>query len=215
MTSDEVQLLAETGYRLQLAGIPRWTIIDMRRRQNVAEHSFNVLILSISLYEYMQNDVSHNKFDRESLMLWAIDHDMDEIETGDMPTPFKAEIEKLAPGVTHEALDNLMINRLPSFVSRRRGMKGSYPYDVVKIADKLEEVLYNKTHGYTLRAQYALVEGLRLIRSRLLQAEKAHPRYDWGRARDWLEYFLGSITGDSPGWVASGMPAIRELLAPA
>jgi 5'-deoxynucleotidase YfbR-like HD superfamily hydrolase len=209
---EDQTLLDETAYRLLLATIPRWTIIDMRRRQNVAEHSFNTQILALSLYDFMQNGTSHNRFDRESVMMWAIDHDMDEIESGDMPSPLKREMEKLFPKAMDAAVDNMMINKLPSFVSRRRGVKDSYPYDVVKVADKLEEVLYNHKHGYDRRARDALVDGLYLLRDRLQHAEKAHPRYDWGRAKLWLEFFLRDVIGFSFGVVTSGVPSLRDIV---
>jgi 5'-deoxynucleotidase YfbR-like HD superfamily hydrolase len=208
MTPEELQILQETSYRLRLADIPRWTIVDMRRRQNVAEHSFNVLILSISLYEFMENGTSHNKFDRESLMLWAIDHDMDEIETGDMPSTFKRALEELYPGAMNRVINDLMATKLPSFGARKRGVVGSYPYDLVKIADKLEELLYNRRHGYDKKAQEAMADGMFLLRDRLLQAEQNHPRYDWKRTRIWLEYFLLEIMLDFP----ARMPTIPEVL---
>lgn len=198
LTGDEARKLAETHYRLTLPTIQRWVKIEMSRRQNVAEHSFNVLVLALSLFDFMQGATSHNSFDRMSLVEWAIDHDMDEIETGDIPADFKRAVEALAPGKVDQAIENAMAVKMPSYTARKRGVKDSYPYDVVKIADKLEEILYNKKYGRDERAHAALVDALPLLRQRLLKAEKAHPRYDWVRARAWLGYFLYPVF-HSPG----------------
>jgi 5'-deoxynucleotidase YfbR-like HD superfamily hydrolase len=212
LTGDDDRVLAETQYRLLLPTIPRWTKIDMRRKQNVAEHSFNVLILALSLYDFMQT-TPHNSFERVSLMEWAIDHDMDEIETADIPSDFKRAVEKLAPGAADRAAEEALSAKLPSYIIRKRGLKDSYPYDIVKIADKLEELLYNRKHGYDYRAAGALVDGLYLLRERLIKAERAHPRYDWGRAREWLRYFLEPALGRGDN--VDGIPSQSQILGPA
>lgn len=196
LTPDDIKMLTGTEFRMLLPTISRWNIIDMRRKQSVAEHSFGVLIYSMSLYKFMQQETPHNTFDWFSLVEWAIDHDMDEIMSGDMPAPMKAAIEAVSPGAVEAASANMMATKLPSYTIRKNASAGSYPYDIVKIADKLEEVLYNKAHGHDWRAADALTDGLRLLRERLLKAEKAHPRYDWERARTWLAFFLRPITKD-------------------
>lgn len=194
LSADDVKMLQETAFRQLLPTISRWNIVDMRRRQNVAEHTFGVLIYAMSLYKFMQQDTPHNTYDWFSLVEWAIDHDMDEILSGDIPAPMKAALEKVAPGAVDAASSDLMAIKLPSYTLRKMSSAGSYPYDLVKIADKLEEVLYNFAHGYDERAADALNDGLRLLRERLLKAEKAHPRYNWERARVWLCYFLRPMT---------------------
>lgn len=214
LTDDQIKILSAAFYRLQLSDIPRWIKVPMRRPQNVAEHTLNVLILALSLYNFMQGNVPHNSTDLISLLNWAIEHDMDEIVTGDLPADLKAELEKVAPGRFDEAVSNIMSrpNRLPTYGTHKAAMHGSYPYDLVKIADKLEEVLYNKRHGYEERATYALNDGLRLLRERLLGAEKRHPRYDWQGARAWLAYFLHPIFYGTPGTYG---PSEKDILGPA
>lgn len=189
--------LRETQYTLLLSTIKRWIKIEMARDQNVAEHSFNVGVLALGLFDFIQGEVPHNSFERTALMEWAMVHDLDEIETGDIPADFKNAVRAIAgEGPVDQAMDNIMAIKAPHFVSKKRGMKDSYPYDLVKIADKLEEILFNKKFGRDDRAMAAQLDALPLLRARLLKAEKAHPRYDWGRARAWLAYFLRPVFWD-------------------
>ncbi len=194
MTGDDARKLAETHYTLLLSTIKRWIKIEMARDQSVAEHSFNVSVLALSLYVFMQDGTPHNSFERTSLMEWAPIHDLDEIETGDIPADFKNAVRAIAgEKAVDEAVDNIMAIKAPGFIGKKRGMKDSYPYDIVKIADKLEEILFNQKFGRDSRALDAQKDALGLLRQRLLKAEKAHPRYDWGRARAWLAYFLRPV----------------------
>lgn len=215
MTSDDARKLAETHYTLLLSTIKRWIKVEMARDQSVAEHSFNVGVLAISLYDFMQQDVPHNSFERTSLMEWAPIHDLDEIETGDIPADFKNAVRAIAgeKGVD-EAVDNIMATKAPNFVAKKRGMKDSYPYDVAKIADKLEEIMFNKKYGRDERAMAAQIDALGLLRGRLLKAEKAHPRYDWGRARAWLAYFLRPVLWDISDGKNTGVRE-SDVLGPA
>lgn len=197
MTSDDARKLAETHYTLLLSTIKRWIKIEMARDQSVAEHSFSVGVLAVSLYDFMQQDVPHNSFERTAILEWAQIHDLDEIETGDIPADFKNAVRAIAgDSAVEQAIANIMAIKAPHFISKQRGMKDSYPYDLVKIADKLEEILFNKRYGRDERATAAQIDALPLLRARLLKAEKAHPRYDWGRARAWLAYFLRPVFWD-------------------
>lgn len=213
MTADEARNLADINYQLLLPTIKRWTKVEMARDQSVAEHSFNVLILALSLYDFTQQDVPHNSFDRMSIVEWSIVHDLDEIETGDIPADFKNAVRAVCgDDAVEKAVDNIMATKSPAFVDRKRGVKDSYPHDVVKIADKLEEILYNKKYGRDARAEAAQIDALPLLRARLLKGEKAHPRYNWERTREWLGFFLYPVYQHVP--VRSSMMSMHDLLGP-
>lgn len=214
MTLDEYKKLDEVRYKMLLPTIKRWVKIEMAREQSVAEHSHNVGILALSLYDFMQQDVPHNSFERAALMEWAPIHDLDEIETGDIPADFKNAVRAIAgEKVVDEAVDGIMVARAPSYLAHKRGLKDSYPYDLVKIADKLEEIIFNHQYGRDSRAYGAQVDALGLLRQRLLKAEKSHPRYNWNRAREWLSYFLKPVYNFSTP--RPDFPRMPDVLGPA
>ena len=68
-----------------LSYIPRWSIIRTTRTQNVAEHSYYVAVYTKQICDWL--DVEP---DEKAKLVWmALMHDVDEMITGDIPTPSK------------------------------------------------------------------------------------------------------------------------------
>jgi hypothetical protein len=71
--------------RLNLSYVRRWVIAPTFRDQSVAEHTFRVMAIAF----YLQQRVP----DGPSISIWSImdwmDHDLDEVFTGDCPGPDK------------------------------------------------------------------------------------------------------------------------------
>jgi len=76
---------------LRLQYVPRWVIVNMDRKQSVAEHSFNVALIVKYIYEAKFKG-SYNVEVMNSMMIEALFHDGDEIYTGDIPSPAKEHI---------------------------------------------------------------------------------------------------------------------------
>lgn len=73
-------------HRLRLQDISRWGIVATQRTQSVAEHTLNVVfILRHVLEQVNQPDL----FDGPKLTMAALEHDLGEVFTGDIPTPAK------------------------------------------------------------------------------------------------------------------------------
>lgn len=67
---------------LRAEDIKRWTIICTTKQQSLAEHTFNVIAISRAICKKLGvTDIL--------VMKYAFDHDLDEILTGDIPTPAK------------------------------------------------------------------------------------------------------------------------------
>ena len=62
--------------------ITRWTIVSTIQRQSLAEHLFNVTMIA-------RNIAAEADMNDEWIMKYALDHDLDEIFTGDIPSPAK------------------------------------------------------------------------------------------------------------------------------
>lgn len=71
---------------LRAAIVPRWAIIKMAKPQSVAEHSFNVALITRAI---LSNFIEQQLDDNE-IIVAALDHDWaEEIYTGDIPSPAK------------------------------------------------------------------------------------------------------------------------------
>ena len=65
--------------------VPRWAIIKTSKAQSVAEHSYNVaMITKIILSDFITTPLDDNE-----IIVTALGHDFHEIYTGDIPTPAK------------------------------------------------------------------------------------------------------------------------------
>lgn len=66
--------------------VKRWTIVRTIRDQSLAEHTFNVVMIARDIARRL--DVDDTK-----IIKYALDHDLDEILTGDIPTPAKDRLK--------------------------------------------------------------------------------------------------------------------------
>ena len=82
-----------------LADVKRWGIVRTIRQQSVAEHSFYIGLWMPGLLEI----AGHGDDDATVLdaMKYALNHDKDEVVSGDLPTPFK---RRLQPGAFDSAV---------------------------------------------------------------------------------------------------------------
>jgi len=72
---------------LRLSLVPRWGIVDMSRKQSVAEHVFNVVIIVEWICKKMDMKGEHIR----SHMVAALRHDNKEVYTGDVPSVSKED----------------------------------------------------------------------------------------------------------------------------
>ena len=73
---------------LLLSYVQRWVIAPMNRPQSVAEHSFRVMAIVRGLHGALHS-IGVDVFDIQMALLMAMDHDADEVYTGDIPGPSK------------------------------------------------------------------------------------------------------------------------------
>lgn len=71
--------------------IERWSLMKNTEKENVKEHTFDVILLVHSLIEIRKTYFPEKKpeINIETAMLYALYHDVSEMITGDMPTPVK------------------------------------------------------------------------------------------------------------------------------
>jgi len=93
------------AYLFRLRYIERWSLMRNTVKENVAEHSFHVALLTHALCT-IANEIFGKNLPTEKAVTMALFHDCTEVFTGDIPTPVKhhsrraldsfREIERLA-----------------------------------------------------------------------------------------------------------------------
>lgn len=78
---------------LRLSQVKRYPICHTGRDQNVAEHSYNVMLIATRLVG------EDNPALAREVVMYALTHDMDEVFTGDIPSSFKRRLRAECPAV--------------------------------------------------------------------------------------------------------------------
>lgn len=117
--------------RCRLAHVPRWVIVPTYRHQSVAEHTFRVMAIAKALAFWtakpgLVDQVTH----------LAMDHDLEEAITGDIPAPAKGR----------EITMSDIVADPPRFI--------------VRLADRIEAYAYLKTWGVPSERQRNILQGL-------------------------------------------------------
>lgn len=118
--------------------VTRWGIVNVSRPQSVAEHTFGVIAISRDIVTTHLTGKEHifggNVPTLAEVTELAFLHDLDEVFTGDIPTPAK---------------------RLLGVQSADYHQSGAH--EVLKVADIYEALLYIQDHGIGRHAQQITV----------------------------------------------------------
>jgi len=112
---------------LRASHVRRWNIVATSRDQSVAEHSFNVCMIARALCKRLN-------MDDDKIIKAALEHDLDEVVFGDIPSPMKAKLMK----------DGIDVNKYVGNEMRELDM---LQQKVLKTADLLDAYLFLKDHG--------------------------------------------------------------------
>lgn len=133
---------------LALSHVPRWVIVPHLRPQSVAEHSHRVAVIYLELCARLNLTATVEG------LTWAIMHDGPESRTGDIPAPFKRELDgKLAVGE----------QRVCPWLDNRDDSLGSTTYWLFQLADLIEAYTFIARWGkgsHASRAELGLLEKL-------------------------------------------------------
>jgi 5'-deoxynucleotidase YfbR-like HD superfamily hydrolase len=188
---------SEYGILTALHEVTRWAWLPMRRKQSVAEHQYNVMVISQALYDYLY-PVPHNSNDRALLLEWAMWHDADEYFTTDMPSPLKRQLEVIMPG----ALERLVTDKfqqLPGsrYLGLKNSVKGQVVELVVKLADIAEALAY--FYRYSVDQDRIVDKFLRVALEEQLTKLMSHPHKEWEWKEAEIINFLYAVIHNEAG----------------
>ena len=160
--------------------VKRWNLVATTIESNVASHSFNVAMLAMAINNRMRNCGFTNEME---ICYHAIMHDVDEAETGDMPTPTKTALKKA--GVDPNALYQTQgkVSKPDATVKQ-----------IVKLADLIENYTFISEYGAGTRARTAASE----VRGRLGDAI-AGASEDMADAARWVLAYVQQRRSDEEG----------------
>jgi len=164
-----------TAEQLRACHVRRWHIVQTSREQTLAEHSFAVAVLAGSLAAAMRySGLMHHGLQLK-LLQHALSHDLIEVRTGDMPTPFKRFLEEAGgKGIVEKAED--LVDRDHS--GAMRTVAGTEIETIVKLADLIEAIYFLQDNGVGAHAKTVL-DGLRFnLTNAVNDAVKEWPALD-------------------------------------
>lgn len=144
-------------FALRLTEVSRWGIVATSRQQSVGEHSYRVCMIALAMFDYMEDGVPHNSFDRISIASLAMTHDLFEVLSGDLDSIFKMAVKAQYPDVYDNVVDKMALERRDSgdlyrqVAGEERGMKGTIVEAIVKLSDYVEALIYLDQYGTNAR----------------------------------------------------------------
>tara|TARA_R110000744_G_scaffold352095_3_gene458137 strand:+ start:2718 stop:3269 length:552 start_codon:yes stop_codon:yes gene_type:complete len=131
-----------------LSHIKRWGIVKMDRSQSVAEHSYNVAMISCAIVNAIPPHLRTSGL-RDAVTNWALFHDLPEVYTGDIPTPVK--------GFIRDGLAELEGEMFPKYIELKNALSAEV-VAICKAADLIEAIAYGQAHCADDRADGLLID---------------------------------------------------------
>lgn len=134
---------------MNLSNIKRWGIIDMSREQSVAEHSYNVTMISLHIVKEMDFNDEGGILEYMT-MNWALVHDLPEISSGDIPTPMKSYLK--------DSIAEMEKEKFPNWHSFKETVGDSLSKKIVKIADYIDAIQFAESYCVDKRKEQIIGE---------------------------------------------------------
>ena len=123
---------------MRASHVKRWQIVLTSRPQSLAEHSFNVAMLAQSIAMRCE-DAFLSSEQMFELVNWALLHDIIEIRTGDLATPFKDKLRKIGGD---DILDRAESDFDLGYSTLKQKYKGTEIEAIVKCADMVDAIYF-------------------------------------------------------------------------
>jgi 5'-deoxynucleotidase len=138
--------------------VTRWHMVRTRKEQSVAEHSFLVAMIAMRACEIMGLT---NSIQVGYIIQKALFHDLPEVYTGDVATPFKRNMLNAKAETKLEDFEHSIwfagYSVQPNFDQYK-----AQTSDIVKLADTVEAIVFLDTYGEGPYALGAMAELMRV-----------------------------------------------------
>jgi 5'-deoxynucleotidase len=173
----------------QMKNIIRWGLMYNTRSENLSEHSMECAIIAHAL-ALIGNRTCPGKYDPNRILAAALFHDMNEVLTGDLPTPIKYYNEKIKE--SYKDIERISLEKMLSLLDEEtakeyRALLELTPEEqkLIKGADKL--CAYIKCLQELERGNREFASACEYNRLSLIQMQL--PEVDF-----FLEHYIASFT---------------------
>lgn len=139
--------------QLRAGHVNRWQIVQTARQQTLAEHSFHVCALAGELALIAEWDGMEDAERRLRLIFWAMYHDLIEVKTGDLASPFKECLRQAGGAQIIQDAEKIADEE---YYDLHMQVKGSEIEAVVKMADLIEAAYFLQDNGLGTHAKEVL-----------------------------------------------------------
>lgn len=145
-----------------------------------------MMFLAKEIYRILTETTSHNFSDKAAVGEIALDHDLEEVLTGDLSSLLKRALEGIQPGIYKQAVDQLCIDFsdeaqevLEQIEAKKRAAQGSIIEFCLKFADILEALLYAMDYAVGARRDSAIKDIAEQMILKWQAAELSWPKMSW------------------------------------
>jgi len=131
MSEEREMTVHQACVLLKCRNVWRWGIVNIARRQSVAEHAYLVTVIGLALYDQCMKQ--HSLLERSSFAAFLMKHDAEEAMIGDIPATVKRAIEMRSPGILTSVKRDMGAYEAKSHAFDRTPL-----YALAKIADHVE-----------------------------------------------------------------------------
>ena len=142
--------------RLRANSVRRWHIVNTARSQSVAEHSYNVAVICMAIL----NQLNMGDYWGDKCCRLAIEHDQDEVVTGDIPSNSKDGDWKnkfngpISPAMIVKMAD--LIDAYTWMSTNATDQHGIYVWEWLQ--DKVDIMILSLPHRYGVAVQSVITE---------------------------------------------------------
>lgn len=173
----------------QMKNITRWGLMYNTRSENLSEHSMECAVLAHAL-AVIGNREFGRKFDPSRLLAAALFHDMNEVLTGDLPTPIKYYNESIRN--SYKEIEKVSQEKMLSLLD---GETAAVYADLLTLSPEEKKIVKgaDKLCAY-IKCLQELERGNREFSSARVYNEEALRAMDLPEVSYFLEHYIASFT---------------------